>query len=406
MFLFSSGEMARQTVMVHILVFGRCLMDFDEFSMHDRHGIWFDFIFSVFTVRCMALCFVCWFDPYVFRCTEPHTRETIFVWSMVVGTLRVSSEGWRVLLQILLVDRATRWFWDAWELNIEDWQKAYCLLLSRIQHFHINDFPFSSSSALGSIQCGWVIDTFEWIFVLWYCVLHTILPIIAFYYILKIVIYVWLYSVLLHFHTGDQFSCFFSHYYDYLLSFRCLILVICELNAIGLQPQKDTHFQTIYYHFIAKRRNWEIRWLLYPSIYYQFELFSNECTSWALYSPYQSYFPSRSQNDFLHPWLGELPIKRRSENHFLGKYGSVLIYRDPRSANSEKKNAKRDQLIVFSAVWRQFSQRISCVMNGKHKRAQTNQNLYLTQTHGNETVDRACFDCALCCCLTSRSDYE
>lgn len=235
----------------------RCTIDMESDSIlffpYPQFGAW-------------ASCFVCWFHPYVFRWSEPHTRETIFVWSMVVGTLRVSSEGWRVLLQILLVDTMILGMGC---MGTKHRGLAESILSSVEPH---TIFPHKWVPSL-FLAHSEVIDTFEWIFVLWYCVLHTILPIIAFYYIL---IYCYLCAavlgspVLLYFHTGDQVLYFFSHYYDYLFSFECLFSAICELNAIGLQPRKNTHFQIIItYHFIAERRNWEIRWLRYPSIYHQ-----------------------------------------------------------------------------------------------------------------------------------------
>lgn len=77
----------------HFFFFGRCLMDIDEFSMHNRHGILFDFSFSysqftVVHVTDVLPCFVCWFHPYVFHCIVNRTYS-VFVWSMTVGILNV-----------------------------------------------------------------------------------------------------------------------------------------------------------------------------------------------------------------------------------------------------------------------------------------------------------------------------
>lgn len=76
MFLFLSGNFPTKLVMVHIiLLFGRRLMDFDAFSMHDRHGISFDcFSFSVCAEKttCTLHSVACSL-PYVFSCIQAHS---------------------------------------------------------------------------------------------------------------------------------------------------------------------------------------------------------------------------------------------------------------------------------------------------------------------------------------------
>lgn len=185
----------------------------------------------------------------------------LWLWTTLVSWIRLySADLWWLALSvlqmkggdststILLVDRAIQWFRDAWELRNSTLAENILSCL-RPRPMSSPLFSRSPASTRKRIHCGWVIDTFEWIF-LFYEIAYCTQYYPSLHFIILCYLCAWCGRVLVHFHTGGPFSVHFPITYAAqrilpafaysLFSWRIFIkwvplLAICKWSATALQ---------------------------------------------------------------------------------------------------------------------------------------------------------------------------